>query len=88
VDIRGHCEDRRELHEAQKGRGQFVVASCHASTVLDSVDEALEYVAELILLAIVSADGMSATQWNHGLGAPGANLVKQRVAVVSLFANL
>ena len=75
------------MDEAQESHGQLVVTSRHAATVLDSVDEAFDYVAELIPLAIVPADAMSAARWNHGLGTDGANLVAQWVTIVSLIAD-
>ena len=55
--------------------------------MFESTDESFDDVSELVPLAIMSADAMSTPRWNHGLSADGADLVSQRVAVVSLIAN-
>jgi hypothetical protein len=55
--------------------------------MFDSVNEPLDNISELVSLAIMAADAMCTTRWDHRLGTDGANHIAQWVAVVPLVAD-
>jgi hypothetical protein len=79
VDIFRYRERRRPVQESQAGERETVAPNSQAGTVLDSVDEAIDDVAERVPLAIMSADLIDAARSNKLLGADRANSFAQRV---------
>ena len=80
-------QSKRELHEAQEGRGQFVVASRHATTMLDAIDKSFDYVAELVPFAVMSANATIVARRDDRFGTVGASLPAQWITIVPLVAD-
>jgi hypothetical protein len=87
VDIQRERNYRCELNETQEGRCQFLVASCDTAAMLEPVYESFDYVAELVPLAVIAASAAVATRRDDRLGACSADVLPQRIAVISLVGN-
>lgn len=82
------CVDQgREADEAEVGGICFVVAGCHAAIVFDAVDEAFHVVSQLITSSIMTTATRSLSRRNDRCPARPANLLTERIAVVSLVGH-